>query len=68
MIIKAKYYFGNDKDLTDGIINTSRIIYGRVCEKTLNGQPYTFKVWLEGESNTFIVKAEDLKKAERLEI
>lgn len=66
MIIKAKYYFGNDKDLTDGIINTSRIVYGRVHEKTLDGKPYTFKVWLEGESNTFIVKAEDLKKAERV--
>ena len=64
MIIKAKYYFGCDEDLTDGIINTNRIVYGRVYEKDKDGQPYTFKCWLEGESNTFIVKAEDLKKTE----
>lgn len=68
MIIKAKYYFGNDKDLTDGIINTNRIVYGRLYEKAPDGQPDTYKCWLEGESSTFIVKAEDLKKAERLEI
>ena len=68
MIIKAKYYFGNDADLTEGIINTNRIIYGRVHEKTLEGQPYTYKCWLEGESSTFIVKAEDLKKVERVDL
>lgn len=68
MIIKAKYYFGRDNDLTEGIINTNRIIYGRIYEKTLDGKPYTYKCWLEGESNTFIIKAEDLKKAEGMEI
>lgn len=68
MIIKAKYYYSCDTDLTDGIINTNRIIYGRVHEKTLEGQPYTYKCWLEGESSTFIVKAEDLKKAERVDL
>lgn len=56
MIIKAKYYFGSDKDLTDGIINTNRIIYGRAHEKTLEGQPYTFKVWLEGEIRSYRIR------------
>ena len=65
MIIKAKYYFGNDKELTDGIINTSSIVYGRLYEKTHDGKPLTYKCWLEGSSNTFIVKAEDLKMVER---
>ena len=68
MIIKAKYYYGYEKDLIDGIINTNRIVYGRVHEKTKDGLPYTFKCWLEGESNTFIVKAEDLKKAEGIKL